>query len=170
MMELCLQRLSSKPVWVSYFTWFCLCLEPHSIAPLVGRVQGWNAHRTNWNCCDNNKNSTLGPLFCWMLLLQWLLLVACCCCQWHCCFFFFAVRLTDWQLDVAKMLTDQAICSCKFISISPSRARFHVRCLGMLLVFHLPRKTFPQLVVVLLPLFAGSLAHRLSCLAATCRC
>lgn len=87
------------------------------VAALVGRVQCWNAHRTNWNCCDNNKNSTLGPRFCSSLspsssswlgstvawLTTWLAVTAC---------------LTDWQLDVAKTLTDQAICSCKFISIS----------------------------------------------------
>lgn len=57
---------------VLFLSWF---------SPLVGRVQCWNAHRTNWNCCDNNKNSSLEPLFAgwvrasgwsWRCQLNWL--------------------------------------------------------------------------------------------------
>lgn len=129
MMELCLPCLSqflslSRSLFrsfalarsvVLFIYLFCYAVF---VAALVGRVQCWNAHRTNWNCCDNNKNSTLGPRFCSSLSLSlplphllglapllpgWRL-------DWLC--------LPDWQLDVAKTLTDQAICSCKFISIS----------------------------------------------------
>lgn len=132
MMELCLPCLSqflslSRSLFRSFalarsvVLFIYLCCYAVFVAALVGRVQCWNAHRTNWNCCDNNKNSTLGPRFCSSLSLSpsstsspWLGSTV----AWLTTWLAVPAWLTDWQLDVAKTLTDQAICSCKFISIS----------------------------------------------------